>query len=140
MQMKRIYVMVKEQHTELLAEARSMGTESLCPKKLHEMDSISVALQSLVHGLDAWAQEHYIECTRWYHAYTIEYNDYVIDQYAPPWLSDGELYMMLRKAQKTYLTLQAGLNCHKCWPEFRQILEPLSITQLPKADESQTLF
>jgi hypothetical protein len=64
---------------ELLAEARSTGTESLCPEKLSELDSLSTLLQNFARAIDVQAQEHFTKCTKRYYAYTTEYDDYITE-------------------------------------------------------------
>jgi hypothetical protein len=123
MRIKALYDLTVAWRTELLAEARSTGTESLCPEKLSELDLLSTLLQNFARAIDVQAQEHYRKCTKRYHAYATEYDDYVAEWYIAYALTDDELYLKLRKARKAYLASWAMLTPHKRWPEFHGALE-----------------
>jgi hypothetical protein len=114
---------------ELLVEARSTGTESLCPEKLSELDSLSALLQNFARAIDVQAQEHYRKCTKWYHAYATDYDDYVAEWYIAYALTDDELYLKLRKACKAYLASRAMLTPHERWPEFHRALESRKVEE-----------
>jgi hypothetical protein len=58
MQIKVLYDVTAAWCMELLAEARSTGTESLCPEKLSKLDSLSALLQNFARAIDMQAQEH----------------------------------------------------------------------------------
>jgi hypothetical protein len=116
--------MVKTQRVELEEQkAHSIGTLSLCPKVLRELDLLSTALRRFVHALDATDREHYIHCTQLYYAYATEYDKYVADHYAAFNLSEDELLHKARKARQSFLTERASLPPHECWPDFYQAVD-----------------